>query len=167
MTFRVTQLLHATHGRRPGGLLLAAVVLLALGACTPTSAPAAGAASTAPFDSTVPSATGATQVRDGGQVSLAVTWRGPEAGAVFLVAMDTHSVDLDSLDLAQLATLKTPAGELSPTGWEAPKGGHHRAGTLTFAATTADGRPTIGGGPIELLIRDVAGVPERSFQWQP
>jgi hypothetical protein len=106
-------------------------------------------------------------VRDGGQVSLAVTWRGPEAGAVFQVTMDTHSVDLDSLDLAQLATLKTPSGDLSPTGWEAPKGGHHRAGTLSFAATTADGQPTIGAGPIELLIRDVAGVPERSFQWQP
>jgi len=106
-------------------------------------------------------------VRDGGQVSVAVTWKGSEAGVVFQVAMDTHNVDLDSLDLARLATLKTPAGEPSPTSWDAPKGGHHRAGILTFAATTADGRPTIGAGPIELLIRDVAGVSERSFQWQP
>ena len=162
MTFPVT-----THARRAGGLLLAVAVLLVLGACTPTSAPAAGAATAAPPDTTVAPASSATQVRDGGQVSVAVTWRGPEAGAVFQVAMDTHSVDLDSLDLARLATLKTPAGELSPSGWDAPKGGHHRAGTLTFAATTADGRPTIGAGPIELLIRDVAGVPERSFQWQP
>jgi len=165
MTFRLTQLLNATGARRFGGLLLALAVLLVLGACTPTSAP--GGAATAPAGTTVASATSATQVRDGGQVSVAVTWQGPAAGAVFQVAMDTHSVDLDSLDLGRLATLKTPAGELAPSGWDAPKGGHHRTGTLTFAATTADGRPTIGAGPIELLIRDVAGVPERSFQWQP
>ena len=162
MTFPVT-----THARRAGGLLLAVAVLLVLGACTSTSA-ATGATTAAPPDTTVaPASSAATQVRDGGQVSVAVTWKGPEAGAVFQVALDTHSVDLDSVDLARLATLKTPAGELSPSGWDAPKGGHHRAGTLSFAATTADGRPTIGAGPIELQIRDVAGVSERTFQWQP
>jgi hypothetical protein len=167
MTFTVTRNFNATHARREGGLLLAVAVLLALGACTPTSAPAAGAAATASPDTNVAPASSATQVRDGGQVSVAVTWKGPEAGPLFQVTMDTHSVNLDTLDLARLATLKTPAGDLAPSGWDAPKGGHHRAGTLMFAATTADGRPSIGAGPIELLIRDVAGVPERSFQWQP
>jgi hypothetical protein len=163
MTLPVARLLNATPARRAGGLLLAVAVLLVLGACTPTSAPA----TTAPADTTVAPSTSATQVRDGGQVSVAVTWKGSAAGPVFQVAMDTHSVDLDSLDMTRLATLKTPAGELAPSVWDAPKGGHHRAGTLTFAATTADGQPTIGAGPIELVIRDVAGVPERSFQWQP
>jgi hypothetical protein len=157
----ISRLLHRSRARRGAGLLLVSVGLLALMACSPTTAPAATPSTTAA------SATGSTQVRDGGQVSVAVTWKGPEAGPVFEVTMDTHSVDLDSMDLARLATLKTPAGELAPSGWSAPRGGHHRAGTLTFASVAGDGRSTIGSGPVELVIRDVAGVPERSFQWQP
>jgi hypothetical protein len=54
-----------------------------------------------------------------------------------------------------------------PTGWNAPKGGHHREGTLTFPATESDGSPVIGPDTrsIALIIRDVAGVPERTFRW--
>ena len=161
MNYRPALFLRACRSRH-GLLAIAVAGLFVLSACAPASgtAPAATAINTS-------TALTATQVQDGGQVSVAVTWNGPDSGPVFQVAMDTHSVDLDTLDLARLATLKTPAGELSPTGWDAPRGGHHRAGTLTFAATTAEGRPTIGAGPVELLIRDVAGVPERSFQWQP
>jgi len=157
----ISRLLHRSRARRGAGLLLVSVGLLALMACSPTTVPAATPGTTAA------SATGSMQVRDGGQVSVAVTWKGPEAGPVFEVTMDTHSVDLDSMDLARLATLKTPAGELAPSGWSAPRGGHHRAGTLTFASVAGDGRSTIGSGPVELVIRDVAGVPDRSFQWQP
>jgi hypothetical protein len=167
MMFQVFRELRGSRPRRGVWLLLASVGLLTLAACSPSTAPAPGGNSTTPPDTTPPAATGATLVRDGGQVSVAVTWKGSDTGPVFEVAMDTHSVDLDSLDLARLATLKTSAGELSPIGWNAPKGGHHRAGTLTFATTAGDGRSTIGGGPVELVIHDVAGVPERSFQWQP
>jgi hypothetical protein len=81
--------------------------------------------------------------------------------------MDTHAVDLDGYDLKQLAALRIDGGrEVEPVGWDAPKGGHHREGTLTFPAT-ADGRPLVESDArtIELIIRDVAGVPERSFRW--
>ncbi len=97
------------------------------------------------------------------------TWLGSSAGMVFSVAMNTHAVDLDSYDLKQLATLRIDGGrEVQPTSWEAPKGGHHRSGTLTFPATDTDGRPLIASGTrtIELVIRDVAGVPERVFAWR-
>ena len=164
---QILRALRAPRARRSVGLVLTSVGLLILVACTPSTAPAPGSNSTTPPGTTAAAATGATQVRDGGQVSVAVTWKGSDAGPVFEVAMDTHSVDLDSLDLARLATLKTSAGELSPIGWNAPRGGHHRAGTLTFATTAGDGRPIIGSGLVELVIRDVAGVSERSFQWQP
>jgi hypothetical protein len=84
--------------------------------------------------------------------------------------MDTHAVDLDGYDLGQLAVLRVDDGDaIQPSGWEAPKGGHHRKGTLTFPSATSDGRDVLGAetGTVELIIRDVAGVPERSFRWTP
>lgn len=111
-----------------------------------------------------------TQVSEGGQVSVEVTWLGPAAGPVFEVAMNTHSVDLDGYDLAKLAVLRTDKGqEVRPSRWDAPAGGHHRRGTLAFPDKAPDGGPLIGPNTawIELVIRDVAGVPERVFRWTP
>ncbi len=154
-------------GARFGVLAFAVAGLVVLSACTPAGVPAIDAAPSVTSGPAVAPAQTATQVRDGGQVTVAVTWKGPGSGPTFQVVMDTHSVYLDSLDLTGLALLKTPAGDLAPSGWDAPRGGHHRAGALTFPATTADGSPTISTEPVELVIRNVAGVPERSFQWQP
>ncbi len=153
----------ATQRATTGWLLVGLGALLALGlaACTSTTptSPASGG--------TQPSG-GATQTSEGGQVTVAVTWQGPSAATAFTVAMDTHAIDLDAYDLAQLATLRTDQGrEVRPVGWDAPKGGHHRSGTLTFPATAADGSPLLAPGTraIELVIRDVADVPQRRFQW--
>jgi hypothetical protein len=85
-----------------------------------------------------------------------------------MVAMDTHSVDLDAVDLGRSAVLRVDQGrEVPPTGWDAPKGGHHREGKLTFPDKGADGAPLIGPDTwvVELVIRDVAGVPERTLRW--
>jgi len=111
-----------------------------------------------------------TQTNEGGQVTIKATWQGPGAGPIFDVVLDTHAVDLDGYDLTQLALLRIDgAREIRPTGWDAPKGGHHRAGTLTFPATAADGSALIvpDTRTIELVIRDIAGVPERVFRWTP
>ena len=110
----------------------------------------------------------AVQTNEGGQVTIKVTWQGRGAGPVFAVEMDTHAVDLDGYDLRQLAILRTDQGqEIQPAQWNAPAGGHHRAGTLTFPATTATGTPVIGPNTrtLELIIRNVSGIPERSFRW--
>lgn len=112
----------------------------------------------------------ATQTNEGGQVTIKATWQGLSAGPVFDVVMDTHAVDLDGYNLTQLAVLRIDGGrEVQPAGWDAPKGGHHREGTLTFPATAADGSPLIAPGTrtIELVIRDVAGVSERVLRWTP
>jgi hypothetical protein len=117
-------------------------------------------------DTDQPSA--ATQTSEGGGVTVAVTWQGPSGGPAFEVAMDTHSVDLDIYDLRQLAVLRNDQGqEVQPNGWDAPEGGHHREGTLSFPTETADGGQVIGpdAHKIELVIRDVADVPERRFEW--
>ncbi|MBM2827056.1 MAG: hypothetical protein HW403_1120, partial [Dehalococcoidia bacterium] len=116
-----------------------------------------------------PQIRGSTQTNQGGQVTIKVSWGGPEAGPVFQVAMDTHSVDLDGYDLAQLGSLRTGKGqEVRPIKWDAPRGEHHREGTLVFPEITPDGNPLIGpaAGVFELIIRDVAGIPERVFRWQ-
>ena len=80
--------------------------------------------------------------------------------------MDTHSVDLDGFDLKELAVLRTDQGvEVAPTGWDAPKGSHHREGTLSFPATV-EGRPVLSEATrgLTVIVRDVAS-PERSYQW--
>ena len=110
----------------------------------------------------------ASQTSEGGQVTIKATLQDTLAPPTFKITMDTHAVDLDGYDLTQLAVLRTNSGsEVRPTSWDAPKGGHHREGTLTFPTTTAGGQPVIGPATrsIELVIRDVANVPERSLQW--
>lgn len=144
---------------------LAVALAFLLGACG-----TAGSASSARSETGATPASGATQKSEGGQVTVAVTWQGPAAGPVFRIALDTHAVELDGYDLRQLAVLRIDKGrEVRPSGWDAPKGGHHREGTLTFPATTVDGSPVIGPNTrsVELVIRAVAGVPERIFRWTP
>jgi hypothetical protein len=148
---------HSARIRMIAAPLLALLLGLALSSCSgPTR-------QDAPVQ---PSA--ATQTSEAAQVTVAVTWDGPATGPIFRVVMDTHAVDLDGYDLRQLAVLRTDRGaELRPIGWDAPKGGHHRSGTLSFPATAADGSAAIDPTTrtVELVIRDVAGVPERRFEW--
>ena len=152
-----------------GLLALGALLIWAVSGWSFTVAPSANpAANPAPVD-TAPAPPGQ-QTNTGGQVTVAVTWAGLSGGPVFTIAMDTHAVPLDGYDLSQLAVLRTDQGVVvTPSGWNAPAGGHHRKGTLTFPTTTTDGRPvfTTATSEVVLVIRDVAGVPERSFRWQP
>lgn len=155
--------------RRVRAGVIAGIALFAVAAsgCTvaTTSSPAASQANPGPG---VVSATATTQTSEGGQVTVAVTWDKAQSTPVFRVAMYTHSVNLDSVDLMRTAVLRTNKGiELLPTGWDAPKGGHHRGGILTFPLTTPAGAPVLAEDTrsFELVIRDVAGVPERTFDW--
>lgn len=109
-----------------------------------------------------------TQTNGDGQITIKVTWRGKSAGPVFSVEMDTHAVDLDGYDLRQLAVLHIGQGqETRPTGWDAPSGGHHRSGTLSFPSATVSGSPLIAPDThiIKLIIRNVGGIAERTFLW--
>ncbi len=82
--------------------------------------------------------------------------------------MDTHAVDLDGYDLRQLAVLHLEQGQqIKPINWNAPLGGHHRSGMLSFPATLPDGTPVIGpdARTLKLIIHDIGGIPERTFTW--
>lgn len=144
-------------------LLVATIVLLA--ACSPSTTPGSGSTASASTESgwTAP-AGGTTQTSDGGQVTVVVDWAGPAEGAVFDVTLDTHSVDLDALDLAD-AVLRNDRGEtLTAEPWAAPKGGHHREGALTFEGDTAsfftDARW------VELVLSGVGDLAERTVRWE-
>jgi hypothetical protein len=109
-----------------------------------------------------------TQTGQAGQVTIKATWHGADVGPIFTVILDTHAVNLDEYDLVQLAVLRTDqAEELLPIGWDAPAGGHHRQGTLTFPLTRPDGSPVLAPETrlVELSIRDVGGVPETVLKW--
>lgn len=82
----------------------------------------------------------------------------------FEVTLNTHSIDL-SMDLAALATLMTDTGQsVQATLWDAPLGGHHVSGTLSFPASI-DGKPILDGAvKLTLIIKDV-DAPERTFTW--
>ena len=84
----------------------------------------------------------------------------PGKPAKFEIRMNTHSGDL-SQNLVAVCTLKDSKGrEYQPINWDgSPSGGHHRSGVLEFSEL-AEGAETI-----TLVIREVANVPERVFNW--
>lgn len=90
---------------------------------------------------------------------------GQEAGTLdFEVAMNTHSVDL-SMDLATLATLTADTGaQVAASSWDAPMGGHHANGVLSFPAATAAGSLLEGATTLTLTLVDL-DAPERTFTW--
>lgn len=82
----------------------------------------------------------------------------------FEVTLDTHSIDL-SMDLAALATLTIDTGQsVQAVVWDAPLGGHHVSGTLSFPASV-ESKPILdGASKLTLIIKDV-DAPERIFSW--
>jgi hypothetical protein len=78
------------------------------------------------------------------------------AGAVFEIAFNTHTVDLD-LDPAD-AVLVVGSARWGPARWDGdPAGGHHRSGRLTFPAS----------GPASGAVRlTIDGLPQTvNFDW--
>lgn len=150
---------------RPVVLLVSTAALAA--ACGGATQGASGPSqdgSTATAASATPAQATADQANDGGGVTVKATWAGTGDGLRFVVAMETHSVDLDGLDLRS-ATLRNDRGEArtGPT-WDAPKGGHHRSGTLAF---DGDVQTFLAGTTwIELIVPDIAGIPTRVLRWQ-
>jgi hypothetical protein len=139
------------------GLVLAAILAACGSSTSPSDSPEASGSSE-------PLAASATQRSEGGQVTVIATWTGPTVGAAIDVALDTHSVDLDELDLAD-ATLRNDRSEtLTARPWAAPKGGHHREGALTFDGNAPEF--FAGARWMELVIVGVGDLPERTLRWE-
>jgi hypothetical protein len=152
------------NARRALAISIVAIIVVIAG-CSSSAPSASGPASSSASPSGQPSPSGQlTRTSDGGQVTVVVDWAGPSAGAVFHVTLDTHAVDLDPLDLTD-AVLRNDRGEtLAARPWSAPKGGHHRQGTLAFQGDTG---PFLANTQwIELVIQDVGDLPERVLRWE-
>jgi hypothetical protein len=106
-------------------------------------------------------APGGTQTVSGGGVTVKVSYLAQtEHESRFSVVLDTHSVNLDTYDLKALSVLRDDTGlSMQPTGVENKGGGHHREITLTFP------RPSVDRKWLELVIKDIARVKERTFRW--
>lgn len=89
----------------------------------------------------------------------------PAESLDFEVSLNTHSVDL-SMDLASFATLVADNGmSVNASLWNAPSGGHHVSGMLTFPSNV-DGFVLLDNASrLTLTIRDV-DAPERLFVWE-
>ncbi|MDX1615657.1 MAG: hypothetical protein R3300_15195 [Candidatus Promineifilaceae bacterium] len=82
----------------------------------------------------------------------------------FEVVLNTHSVDL-SMDLVRLAWLTFDTGvEIAPIAWEAPRGGHHVTGVLSFPAEQNGQRLLDEAAVIQLILKNV-DAPTRTFTW--
>ncbi len=108
---------------------------------------------------------GMVQSHDGGSVTINIEWIGVENDSLMLkVAMNTHSVDLDGYDLAELAILRDDEGnEYHASSWDSAAGGHHRQGLLSFPVP-----PSLNQGTtdyIEMIIHNIAGIDERVLKW--
>jgi hypothetical protein len=109
-----------------------------------------------------------TMTDEQGAVVVAVTQlnlNGPGETFDFEIVLDTHSVNLD-MDLAQNAFLTTDTGlTVSAVEWDAPSGGHHVSGTLSFPVRLGDQAVLEGAAQVILTIRNV-DAPERAFTWE-
>jgi len=78
----------------------------------------------------------------------------------FIIAFTAHSGDLNQ-DPTKVVSLADDKGNIyEPISWEGPgPGGHHREGTLIFNSINPIPKY------IELKIKDVGGIAERSFKW--
>ena len=84
----------------------------------------------------------------------------PGQPAKFEVQMNTHSETLEE-DMVAVSSLKDNAGRVyQATAWQGSvPGGHHREGVLEFSKLEDNTES------ITLIIRKVANVPERTFEW--
>ena len=104
----------------------------------------------------------ATQTVSGGGVTTKVTYLNPKSNddPRFEVVLDTHSVNLDAYDLKSISVLRDDTGKsYLPTGAENKGSGHHREVALTFPKLSREAKR------LELTIKDVAKVKERTFRW--
>jgi hypothetical protein len=84
----------------------------------------------------------------------------PGQSARFEVRMNSHSETLGE-DMVAVSSVKDSAGRIyQATAWQGSEpGGHHRTGVLEFPKLENNTES------ITLIIRKVAKVPERTFEW--
>ncbi len=105
--------------------------------------------------SKVPPGVSEPRVNSEGGVEIIAVYQGNN---IFTIALNTHSGSLD-YDLKELAYVRDNNGKIyKPLEWEGGTGGHHLKGLLKFPEFDDK-------NGFELVVKDVAGVKERTFKW--
>jgi hypothetical protein len=135
----------------------------------PSTSPAAGAAPAPSMGATSTDASALVRSAEAGGVTVTVLPLNLGATNAttldFSVTVDTHTAALDQ-NLATVSVLQPPmGGELVSIQWNGPTGGHHVEGTLSFPRTDTMGMAIMGPGTLTLVLRNYAGVAERTFAW--
>ncbi|OGK23459.1 hypothetical protein A3A46_03385 [Candidatus Roizmanbacteria bacterium RIFCSPLOWO2_01_FULL_37_13] len=103
------------------------------------------------------------QENKGGNVTVTVKPKILKVGEkpIFDIEFNTHSVDL-TFDIPQVIILADDKGNVfDKSVWNGnPPGGHHRSGVLTF------NNPLTETKYVELVMTNIAQVPERGFKWE-
>lgn len=90
---------------------------------------------------------------------------------VFTFELNTHSVDLSNLEMDKINSLRDDQSNVYiPIEWREvgdSSSSHHRSGALLFPLTDQGGQPIISDKTkyIEIIIKDLAGIKERTFKW--
>ncbi len=101
------------------------------------------------------------QVAGGGVTVAATLLTDRTDGTAVRLTLNTHSVNLDGYRFDTMALLRDDRGKTYPLeAVESASGsGHHRQAVLKFAKADA------GAKTVELIVKDVAGMKERTFSW--
>lgn len=109
-----------------------------------------------------------TRTNEDGAVEVSVLYLNPlktvENGVlVFEVKLNTHSVNLDQYQFAEIAYLQIDSNPPRESiGWFDAKGrGHHLSGVLKFGGSFPESAKRM-----KLVIKGVDGVAERAFEWR-
>ncbi|OGC77896.1 MAG: hypothetical protein A2Z27_03165 [candidate division Zixibacteria bacterium RBG_16_50_21] len=155
-------------------VLLTLTFTLILAACSTVKPPVSTLPTETPVENSSVQSTGIKELQlsertdQQGAVTVVVKpelWTSSSETLTFEISLDTHSVDL-SFDLAALATLSTDTGlNVQAIQWEAPAGGHHVSGKLSFPARV-DGKPMLDGINNLLLTIKNLDASERLFTWE-
>jgi len=102
------------------------------------------------------------EIRSGG-VTARVTYKNPveKKPPVFKVALDSHDINFDIYEFNKIILLRDDAGrKYSPEIISTSGSGQHREATVEFK-----GADISSARFMELVVKDVAGVPERVFRF--
>ncbi len=101
------------------------------------------------------------QVAGGGVTVIATLLKDQGEATAIKLVLETHSVNLDGYKWEAIATLRDENGRTYPVEAveNASGGGHHRQAVLRFDKVGPEAKM------IELIVKDVAGVKERTFRW--
>lgn len=102
------------------------------------------------------------QVAGNGVTVTATLLKDRPESTVIMLALDTYFVNLIRYDFEELAILRDDSGKTYPlTAVEqaSPRKLRYRQAVLRFGKVNPDAKT------IELIVKDVAGVKERTFRW--